>query len=102
MIRGPVIAAMLMTWEKNQRDATRFWSAVRDETGESPDQPDRRLARWLNATCMARGLGTHQVQGRKADAREFYVKCVRSWNAFRKGIQDTLRYVADAELPKVV
>lgn len=100
--RVPVVAAMLLTWEKDARDATAFWAAVRDETGDSPDCPDRKLGRWLSMMDVSRSHGKNKKKGRDADAREFFVKCLRSWNAWRKDQKDTLRYSPDVELPKVM
>jgi hypothetical protein len=99
--RSPVVAAMLLTWQRDPDDATIFWEGVRDETGEHPHDPDRKLARWLLLTAM----GGHSIVGKnrqKAGPREFFVKCLRSWNAWRKDTTITLRYIPDAELPAVI
>ena len=101
LTRAGVIAAMLATYRKSQRDATSFWEAVRDETGNTPDAPDRQLARWLALTTVHAGTGP-TVKSRRADAREFYVRSVHCWNAWRrKDSLKILKYHADAKLPAV-
>jgi hypothetical protein len=99
--RAPVIAAMYMTWKKSHRDATTFWSAVRDETGLRPSLPDRVLAKYLITTNVdSRGKITKSTT--KADRRTFYVKCLHAWNAWRRSQPTDLKYHADAKIPSVV
>jgi hypothetical protein len=100
VMRGPVAAAMYLTWIKDRKDANEFWSAVRDETGISPELPDRKLARYLLTTTINVGHGT---QGnRKGTQREFYVKCLHAWNAWRKRGPTDLKYYPEAKLPPVL
>jgi hypothetical protein len=96
--RSPVMAAMLLTYERDATAASLFWEAVRDETGTDPDSADRRLARWIATTSFNRAQGVRAPRSRKAEPREFFVKCLRALNAWRKGQPDQLRYYADAEL----
>jgi hypothetical protein len=101
--RLAVIAAMLLTYRKDEARATQFWSLVRDETGPSPDQPDRVLARWLATTVMDKGRGSRRGTTAKADGRQFFVKCLHAWNAWRNGEpRAKLQYSPDAPVPKVV
>lgn len=97
--RQPVVAAMFSTYQKAKGQATDFWTAVRDETGMQPTLPDRKLARYLISTGVNDGSGAKRV--RKADTREFYVKCIHAWNAWRAGETTNLNYYPDAKIPVV-
>ncbi len=99
LIRQPVVAAMFATWQKAKANASEFWSAVRDETGVSPKLPDRTLARYLLTVGVDSGSGSARV--RKAQPREFYVKCLHAWNAWRKGEATNLNYYPDKDVPAV-
>jgi hypothetical protein len=101
LFRSPVVGAMFNTWSKNKTQATTFWRSVQDGTGEV-DSPERKLERWLLVNNMIRGKGEGNPNSRKASPREFYVKCLLAWNAWRKQENTTLRYVATAALPKVI
>jgi hypothetical protein len=90
---------MFATWQKAKQAATDFWTSVRDETGPSPTTPDRRLARYLLTVGLDRGKGALGV--RKAQPREFYVKCLHAWNAWRKQETTNLNYYADKPVPVV-
>lgn len=95
--RVAVVAAMFATWQKAQKQSTQFWEAVRDETGASPTVPDRKLARYLLTVGINTGQGSQRA--RQAKPREFYVKCLHGWNAWRKGETTNLNYYPDAKLP---
>jgi hypothetical protein len=97
--RQPVVAAMFGTWQKAKVPATTFWDAVRDETGALPTLPDRKLARYLLSVGVDKGAGVGRV--RKAEPREFYVKSLHAWNAWRKSESTDLRYYADKEIPAI-
>lgn len=98
--RFPVAAAMFGSWSKNRHDATTFWGAVRDETGSSPDTPDRKLASFLIRNGISRS-GKIVELARKAEPREFYVRCIHAWNAWRKEDKTDLRYYPEATLPTI-
>lgn len=102
LYRGPVAAAMYLTWSKSKKDATTFWESVQHETGTTPDCPDRVLAKWLLLCSVNAGKGAERSPSRKAEPREFFVKSILAWNAFRKNEKTTLRYYPDAALPKVL
>lgn len=99
--RGPVVAAMHATFTKSRRAATDFWTAVRDETGATPDLPDRKLAKWLNSFRVDSGQGATAAKSRRAKQREFYVKSLHSWNAWRKGQSTDMKYYPAAKIPAV-
>lgn len=98
LMRQPVVAAMFATWQKAGGPASEFWLAVRDETGPAPTLPDRKLARYLLTVGVDSGGGA-RYRVRRADSREFYVKCIHAWNAWRKGEKTDLRYYAEAGVP---
>jgi len=101
--RSSVIAAMLLTWDKDPKKATEFWEAVRDETGPSPEDPDRRLARFLVVTAVNRGPGSRRNMMNRVDTREMFVKTLKWWNAWREGEKPkNVHYNPDHELPKAV
>ncbi len=97
--RMPVVAAMFSTYQKHPNLAEKFWTAVRDETGEKPTDPDRKLSRFL----LTSGLIRQDRASRKliVPAREFFVKCLHSWNAWREGQPTSLAYHANAPVPDV-
>lgn len=104
MCRGGVVGAMFGSRQKAKRDAELFWVAVRDETGERPTLPDRQLAKWLGTTSVSNARSApHLPANRKAEPREFYVRCTHAWNAWRRG-EDVklLKYYADAKIPAFV
>jgi hypothetical protein len=96
--RQPVAAAMMGSWTRAKGAATEFWEAVRDETGTSPNLPDRKLARYLMTTGVDTGGGGSR-RLRPVPPREMYVKCVHAWNAWRKKETTNLNYYPDAEVP---
>jgi hypothetical protein len=98
--RAPVAAAMIACYKKSQRAATEFWTAVRDETGTKPDLPDRKLAKFLSVTRSVLGPGSPRVPNRfKISEREYYVKSIHAWNAWRKDETTNLNYYANAKSP---
>jgi hypothetical protein len=99
MFRGPVFGAMYGCYLRSRKDATEFWKAVRDETGEKPDCPDRKLARWLLSSFVNVGLGSRIPEARRASQREFYVRSIHAWNAWRKGERTDLKYFPKATVP---
>lgn len=101
--RAAVIGAIRATYAKNRAEAMKFWTAVRDETGAQPNLPDRKLAKYLSTMSVARGgeAGYKPARMRASD-REFYVKCLHAWNAWRKGEATNLTYHPEAKLPSAV
>lgn len=98
MFRVPVAAAMLGSYRKSQSAATTFWTAVRDETGITPQLPDRKLAKFLITSVSDQGA--HKGSGRyRAQPREYYVKSVLAWNAWRKNVTTELKYFTNAKIP---
>lgn len=100
--RSPVTAAMMLTWQKNKKDALTFWLGVRNEDDPDPDAPTRVLARWLREWAVNHGRGTIRALRRQAQPREFFVKSIHAWNAWRKKESTTLRYYVDKDIPKIL
>lgn len=98
--RQATIAAMLATYQRDQEAASRFWVMVRDETGVTPDTPDRVLARYLISSSIRGHSGARSAEADTQTTREMYVKCLHAWNAWRQGGNTKLRYYAEAELPE--
>ena len=81
LYRAPVVAAMFNTWSKAKGAASEFWTAVRDETGSRPNDPDRRIARWLLASTLHNRRSNTPRQA--TTNRETYAKVIHAWNAWR-------------------
>lgn len=97
ILRGTVCSAMFATFQKSQRDSTDFWLAVRDETGDKPTLPDRKLAKYLSVTSMG-----HNTAGKKRSttAVETYAKCLHAWNAWRRKESTDLKFYPGKKLPE--
>jgi hypothetical protein len=105
LCRAAVIGVMLGTWQKSRKQATVFWTAVRDEIGAKPGLPDRVIAKWLRRMrCTGHGgPGSGRTHASKlAPPREFYVKSIHAWNAWRRGETTDLKYHASAKIPAMV
>lgn len=94
--RAAVVAAMLKAWQKSKSAATEFWVAVRDETGNKPDCPDRKLAKFLQTSRIAMSSSTSAT---RAGRRETFVKCLHAWNAWRSGEATGLKFYPNSKTP---
>lgn len=99
--RVPVVGAIFGTYRKAQGDALAFWTAVRDETGATPTLPDRKLARFLLTNVSDKASHTDKSSRYRTGSREFYVKSLSAWNAWRQGVQTDLKYFANAKVPTI-
>lgn len=99
MARVPVVASMFGSWQKSPKEATEFWIAVRDQTGISPDLPDRRLATYLMTTSINLGKESRANCKKKASPHEFYAKCTLAWNSYRSGETSGLRVPPNGKMP---
>lgn len=98
--RAGVVAAMFATYSKAKKMAAEFWQAVRDETGATPDCPDRQLAKWLGQVVVWHLAELPGVKSRRADSREMYVRSIHAWNAFRRGEKlERLKYHKKSKVP---
>jgi hypothetical protein len=98
--RIPVVAAMKLMYDRSKKQATVFWELVRDETDPVPDAPARRLSRFLLTHGRIRGRQQGPLRYRVSN-REFFVKCIHAWNAWRTDTPSNLAYHVNAELPDV-
>ncbi len=101
LLRSPVAAAMMATYDKAPRIAEQFWIAVRDESFPDRDDPTRALARFLVRAALASGDARHGPEKKMVGFQEMYVKCIRAWNASRTGEPTSLQYRAKDPLPKI-
>jgi hypothetical protein len=100
--RAGVVAAMFATYSKAKKMASEFWQAVRDETGATPDCPDRQLAKWLGQVVVWHLSDMPGVKSRRADSREMYVRSIHAWNAYRRGQKlERLKYHKKSKIPSV-
>ena len=96
--RRPVFYAMLVTYEKCQRDAEKFWIEVRDGDGLSRTQPTFHLREFLIINHCSFGMGARSAK--TVSMHEMASKCTIAWNAFRK--QRTvkiLKYFPNSPIP---
>ncbi len=96
--RMPVIAAMFSTFQKHPNLAENFWIQVRDETGDKPSDPDRKLSRFLLTSGLLR---RDRLKRMIVPQREFFVKCLLAWNSWRTKEPTNLAYHAKAQVPDV-
>lgn len=99
--RSGVVAAMFLTWCKDQKDAGTFWESVK--TGSDPDNnhPTRVLQRKLMSVSGMSGSSRSLKE--KASIHEMFVRCIRGWNLFRKGEKSgTLTYRSVDPTPEVI
>lgn len=99
MRRAPVVAAMRGCYGKNQKAALEFWTLVRDESAPKNSTPDRKLAKWLTIMRVRVGAKSNTPTRYRVFAREFYVKCIHAWNAWRKNETTNLQYYQAAKIP---
>lgn len=100
LMRGPVVHAILLTYEKSQTDSNVFWRQVRDGEGLKKSDPSKCLRDFLLGTSVGFGRGVADVK--KVSLHEMTAKCVTAWNAFRKGTNTDLKYYSTKPIPKAV
>jgi len=100
LTRGPVVHAILLTWEKSQSDTERFWKLVRDGESLKKSDPAFSLRDYLLTTSVGVGRGVSDTK--RASQHEMVSKCVTAWNAYRKGTKTDLKYYSIKPIPKAV
>lgn len=99
MLRMGVTAAMFATWGKSHSAANTYWTLVRDELGDRPNAPHRQYHRWLLMTRARSGTIGSKVL---AAPREYYVRGILAWNAYRRGEEPKqFRYKHSMAVPEV-
>lgn len=92
--RVPVVAAMIGSYYKCQRDAKVFWTAVLADEGSSIS-PERQLYRFLRESQVI----TRSAHKKKVFPREFYGRSVSAWNMWRSKQTAKLTYRSAGNLP---
>ena len=98
LMRGPVVHAIMLTWEKSQGDTLTFWTQVRDGEGLKKADPSMILRDFLMTTSVGYGQGLKDVK--LVSMHEMVSKCVTAWNAFRKGARTDLKYYSSKPIPR--
>lgn len=98
--RSAVIGAIYLSWEKSQRDAEAFWTAVRDASGANNQDPDRVLNRYLLTTAVR--SDTSSQHAKTDTSRAMFVRCIHAWNAWRKNERTDMRYYESSPVPRVL
>lgn len=101
MRRCGLLATMYLTHQRDPDAADRFWPSVRDETGLKPTLPDRKLAKFITTHNIDNGTKAKK-QSPQATYREFHVKAIHAWNAWRKNMPTNLNYYPDKPIPPIV
>lgn len=92
-----VIAAMYLTWKRDEPGAERFWNLVATEEHPDSSNATRVLARFITGEVA----GRIRRGGMRWDRRAVMVKCLHAWNAYWRGHSTSLKYVADAPIPSI-
>lgn len=99
--RGPVIHAILLTWDKSQKGTKEFWTQVRDGEGLSKSMPSFKLREFLKESSYSVGMAVNANQRRVVSHHEMVSKCITAWNAYRSGNKTILRYYPSRPIPRV-
>lgn len=104
LLRGGIIAAMYTTYRKAKAKSDEFWRLVISEESPLRTCPTRQLARWTLSTNCQTGYGSASKARKKiADPREFMVRSIHAWNAWRKDEEMSFsRYSNLAPVPNVL
>jgi hypothetical protein len=100
IIRSPVTAAMLGTWNKAKNQSDAFWKHVRDED-EPQGTPSRVLARYLSRNIVKNMFRGRTQERAVVTFREMMVRCIHAWNAHRNGASTQLKYSPQAKVPAI-
>ena len=85
VFRGPVVAAMLATFNKAPQIAVEFWTPVADGVGLSKrGDPRLKLRTWLLQTAVGYGRGGASSK-EKVTQELMFRQCIGCWNAHREG-----------------
>ncbi len=97
VMRGPVIAAMIATYQKSQKATKEFWTDVVYAEGLLRTSPALKLHNWLLRHSVARGRGN--AKALVATEHEMISRCIVAWNAYRKGLPTKLQYSPTRPIP---
>lgn len=96
--RGPVVAAMFKTWERDQEECDAFWNEVKTGSNTDTKSPSRVLQRWLLGVILSR-KGNKDIE--QTHDHEMLVKCIHAFNAWKRGESTKLKYYAAVGTPEV-
>ena len=82
--RGPVMAAMMATFDINMTDSREFWLPVLIGTGLASKTDPRWVLRKYLDTHSIRSVGAGLIP---TSAEEMYKVCIQGWNKWRNGEQ---------------
>lgn len=99
MRRGSVAAAMFLTFNRNQKAASTFWTEVRDGSNSDSKNASRVLQRYLLTTVIQSQRANTGMQNDTMHG--MFVRSLHAWNAWRINESTALRYYADAPTPAV-
>ena len=101
--RAGVAAIMFRSFQKDAKAADKFWPLVRDEQGEVPELPQRKLSKFLLTHFSFTGGGAQQApKDKTAIYREFAVKSAQAWNGWREGKIVKLKFKPGDEIPELI
>lgn len=101
MFRGPVVAAMMMTYDKNHAAAYEFWTAVKTGENLNRSDPAYKLREYLKRSGIMRSMVSVD-QTNNVSRKEMVAKCITAWNAFRRKETTNLGYYANKPVPKAI
>lgn len=96
LLRGPVVALMIGTWECDQNHARLFWEGVRDGEMLKRNDPVHKYRDWLARVGVRAGDKEEAVTH-----REMFVRGIHWWNASRGGPGNSGRYRKNKPIPKI-
>ncbi len=91
MRRRSIIGAMMITYEKSEKQAMQFWTDVKDGVNLQKKSPALALRDFLKGNAV----------DHERDDKEVYKKCIVAWNAFRKNESTQLK-IFNGTMPKVL
>lgn len=101
LLRSPVVCAMMLTYDKSQKDTEIFWSEVRDGEGLKRTMPSFQLREFLKETNYDRGNSAQGNGKRIATEHEMISRSITAWNAFRmRESRVNLKYYPGKPIPK--
>lgn len=101
MARVPVLAAVFRTYGIDDVGAQRFWRWVRDDDYPQKEHPTRNLREYLYELAIKSPTDRQHSRFGYNLAREIYVKCLHSWNAYCDGKTTKLYYRENTPVPKL-
>jgi len=95
LLRGPVVGAIYGTYRKSKSASREFWEMVKTGDGRPAKAPDRKLRDFLMLHSVQSGRGAKLA--RATIPKEFFVKSILAWNAWRRNEPTDLKYYHDAK-----